>query len=864
MKALQSDTFEGFCDNISRIAEQESLEPDRRWRYGSILRHLRALSNSVSYADSGALLREILRLHEWVCRMPSIGFPLNEGLWPQLRRFGISIQKEANGGLVLMADPRPHNSLLPDELWQTLAIDEANRRPREDCIPDKILGDFFPQYRTYQSPTQKAAIRALATMPTGAAMLVTIPTGGGKSLLFELGPLWWRRTISTDRASVVVVVPTVALAIAHEATLRLIPGLEGTTCLRSELTQTEREDTRQRFLRGEVPVLITSPEMLLGGAHDWILDSAKQRSDRVLAAEGRLMALFVDEAHTIESWGRTFRPDFQRLPGFVQELRRANPGLRVILLSATVGDAARRELRRGYSEAATEWIEIDAGVPRYEFDLVAAEFDTPEKRLSAVLEAIDYAPRPAIVYTTLVEDAESLYDRLHIERGYRRLALVTGESSRPGSRQEAVALWADNQLDLVIATSAFGMGIDKADVRAVIHACIPESAARYYQEIGRAGRDGHQALALALWWRNKSGDLAERDDDLGYAYRLATNQFLTIGRAVERWRALLKEFTEHHAPVQFDQYENRIVLLSLDAHPADITGMTGQRNRGWNMTLLTQLQRAGAVEILEADPEFRSGRWKVAVLDHHLFASDTEATAHLELILESRNTERFEILHDVRKLEHIFRDQTNQAGCVLARLFTVVEGREADADFCGRCWWCRAHQFSPPTTTRYRLGTLWDHSDLPISPSRPKGLTVIPEDDHYSIGRDRLLRRLARAGIEQFIVPDWFGVEEVRTLAELPTKLGLFLTYSDVINRGWPLLRTSTAVLFPPAETPQPEVDRLWYRIRPDVSGLLETGLHILFVAPRRTVIEGRPAVQVLCRAGYCDERELDDWRFES
>src|SRR4029077_12240151 len=113
-----------------------------------------------------------------------------------------------------------------------------------------------------------------------------------------------------------------------------------------------------------------------------------------------LTTFFVDEAHIIESWGRSFRPDFQRLPGLVTALRATNPELRTVLLSATVNDAARYELKRAFG--TTEFLPVEAKVARYEFDLVHVRIDTAVDRDALLVELIDRLPRPAIIYTTLV------------------------------------------------------------------------------------------------------------------------------------------------------------------------------------------------------------------------------------------------------------------------------------------------------------------------------------------------------------------------------------------------------------------------------------------------------------------------------
>ena len=857
MNCDQTDTFEGYQERLRKAAEAAPEHSNEHWRALSLYRHFKALSASSSLADSGALLREILRLQGWVSRIPASGFPISQSDWKLLDRFGISIQQDGQS-LVFLASARPPHPVLPEDVWNCISIDERERRFRDVSVPDAVLTRYFPIYRSYQNPTQKAAIRGLLTMPHGAAILVTIPTGGGKSLLFELATLWWRQTDRIEKPSILLVVPTVALAIAHENTLRAIPGLEGSRSLRGDLGRDAREQIRQEFLRGEIPVLIASPEMLFGAAHSWILDAALPRAKRVLAAEGHLSAIFVDEAHIIESWGRTFRPDFQRLPGLVQKLRSVNPDLRVVLLSATISDPARRELRRGYEGTASEWIEIDAQVPRYEFDLASVKFRSPESRLEALLEAIDYAPRPAIVYTTLVEDAESLYAVLSGERGYKRVALFTGESSEPFSRQQVVERWVKDEFDLVVATSAFGMGIDKADVRTVIHACVPESAARYYQEIGRAGRDGRQALALCLWWKSNGKDLGERSDDLGFAYRMGVNQFLTVSRGADRWRALVKETADRHAPAQFDGIY-RVLELSLDAHPADISGMTGRHNRGWNMVLLNQLQRTGSLEILEADLDLK--RWKVSLRDPQLLDISHQGNEHLEEVLESRTIERNEILDDIRVLEGILTDHSKEAGCVLVRLFAAVEGSTTDIELCGRCWWCKRNQISPPVAVRYQIGDYWKKPDFSFVSEVRREISIIPQDDHYSTGRELLVGRLANVGVEQFIVPDDFESTVAQALAQSSRRVGFCLTHSDLLRRGWKMIAVPTAIIFPAAGANQGIKDQLWFFVRDQRALLRDQPALMLYVTPREMKLDSRPAVQILCAGGYCDERELDRWR---
>ena len=433
-------------------------------------------------------------------------------------------------------------------LGDALRLDSELRRAFQPATADAVLLRFSG-YDSYQSETQKAALRALLTAPLGASLAVSMPTGSGKSLLFQVGPRSWRS--ERPGACAIVITPLVGLAEDHERTLRGLEGLEGSRALHGALSDSKREEILFAFRRGEIPVLFMSPEVAFGRAREALLEAAKPPEEK-FGLEARLAAIFIDEAHIIESWGRTFRPDFQRLPGLVAALRQANPKLLTVLLSATLSPSARDILKRSYGQ--DPWLEIHAGVPRYDFDVVTRRFSDPAERHQAVLHAVDLCPRPSIVYTTRVRAAQDLHDEL-CARGYRRLALFTGDTQAT-ERQEVIARWAKGDLDLVVATSAFGLGIDKRNVRSVIHACLPESTTRWYQEIGRGGRDGHQALSLTLWTEGPGGD------DAGEAMRMAASDWLTRPLAEEHWEALRDK-----AETQWLPGTRRRLTLPLDAAP---------------------------------------------------------------------------------------------------------------------------------------------------------------------------------------------------------------------------------------------------------------------------------------------------------
>jgi ATP-dependent DNA helicase RecQ len=377
------------------------MAPDleKPWYIAARERALASLAATNAKGDRGAMLRELCRLSSGHFNLGVNSELVTDSDRANLGRFGLKLVKTTFGETLIIDDCGP---LKIPELSDILPLDGPPRQTYPPTAADALLLRHS-DYARYRAPTQKAAIRALATMPPGSSLLVSLPTGAGKSLLFQLAP----RLSRDSNACAVVIVPTVALALAHVDSLREIPSLEKSRCIHGGQSGEDRQAIYNSFGRGEIPILVLSPEIALTSARALLIEAAQDPETKLPGLNARLTTFFIDEAHIVESWGRSFRPDFQRLPGLVSALREANPALRTILLSATVNDAARIELKRAYGSA--EFLSIEAKVARYEFDLVHVRIETALERDALLVEFVDKLPRPAIIYTTLVKHAESLY-----------------------------------------------------------------------------------------------------------------------------------------------------------------------------------------------------------------------------------------------------------------------------------------------------------------------------------------------------------------------------------------------------------------------------------------------------------------------
>jgi ATP-dependent DNA helicase RecQ len=758
----------------TRLTNVDLVETER-WRLRSLRRCLTALAMRTAPSDLAALLRQAAWLLDNRLDLSRAGWePTIAALGTGLERFGITLRVLGQRWSVHLLHEGETWADWPEGLSQGLKLELGSRRVGGRASPDGALLRLSP-HSAYQLPTQKAAIRALLTMPLGTTLMVSMPTGAGKSLLFQLGACWWREQDPEHPSCVVVIVPTVGLAIDHIQSLQRLPGLENCKALTGDLSGTEKAEILLQFLRGDVPILVMNPETAFQSAREALERVCQPRSERLGDCKAELAAVFVDEAHIIESWGRSFRPDFQRLVSLIDQLRSIHPSLRTVLLSATISDEARELLCRDYGHGV-ELLEIHARVPRYELDLFAKTYSLARDRDQALWEIVDRLPRPAIIYTTSRDQAQMIQRELK-GRGYGAVETFSGDTD-PAERRRILRAWRDDALDLIVATSAFGMGIDKADVRAVVHACLPEDAARYYQEVGRAGRDGHAALGICLW--------TERDAEMARSMR--AKEWLTVDSSVERWLRIV-ERCQDLGRTSFSEAGRRLLQIDLNFAPERLGAHTGGRNRDWNQTLLNLMQRAEALRVLSVDK--RTETWTVEVLNGRIL----DDVAVLRSIFELREDERRQSYSEF----DAFRGLIQGEFCLLAETFQQTESERPHAHSCGRCGPCRREEEEAPEPDRVPVGGLTPSWGAPhwTGHTPPMPGTVLIEHDELDFGPllSEQLPVLARLGYSQFLVPDnhvHVAAQLLRTAHRHP---GLVLGYEERSVHRWGLYDLPTAAL---------------------------------------------------------------------
>ena len=432
--------------------------------------------------------------------------------------------------------------------------------PQATPDPDALLRRFG--LRAFRPGQREAVLAAMA----GRDTLVVMPTGGGKSLCYQLPAL-------SGRGLVIVVSPLIALM--ADQWRRLQDSGVHATMLASGMEEGHNQRALLEIERGETQLVLAAPERFASGAF------------REALARRKVALFVVDEAHCVSEWGHDFRPDYLRLKSAIEAL--GSPAVMAATATATPRVAQEIAERLGLRE----WVSVRSGFdrPNLVFDVVTVEGKgAVTRKRAALLHVLGREDaRPAIVYCGTRKDTDEVCSLL-AGSGIATVAYHAGMA--PRDRRASQEAFMRGEAEVVVATNAFGMGVDKADVRTVAHWALPTSLEAYYQEAGRGGRDGRPARALLLAARMDLGRLirfnTERDTTVAnvraYVGSLRAHARDGVATLAPRWHGEGNgEGTTTPGPALPDERER--ILMSIAERAGAVELEPG--NRGALRVLLT-------------------------------------------------------------------------------------------------------------------------------------------------------------------------------------------------------------------------------------------------------------------------------------
>ncbi len=644
-----------------------------------------------SDVEIASLLRQAIRESQSHGVGSSVEVPLESpwGAWPDdvvLSSCGISTVRTIDG-IHLSVEPwspawlacQPNQDPF-EKVFQTNADQFPARRRENPMLADPAMASFI---KTYRTPGQREAVRAALGQPAGTTLTINLPTGTGKTLAI-IGPAL------SFRGTTIVVVPTTALAIDQEKRLnedfRRLGKAEERHAYHGGLDESVKERFREQLLEGSKRVVFTSPEALNGSLRYCVMQ---------LAERGLLRALAIDEAHIVEEWGSNFRPDFQMLAGLRRALMAVQRDqkvdqLRTLLLTGTLTESVLKVLHSLFAEDGQHDVVASMATrPEISYWMASVE-DDPRERLKRLEETLRYCAKPCIVYVTRRQEDEDEEPVLHVDGlvsylksvDFTRIAGVDGGTSNDDKLKLIEGMTGSKGLsptvDIAVANSAFGLGIDIEGLRTVIHACVPESVERLYQEAGRAGRDGREAVHIWL----------PTNSDWRLAKRMATTKLPEVLTTRERWNAMFAN----------GETSQGLITIRLATIPSPDVKQ-GSYNRAWNQRVLTLMSRADMIEIVtgsewvrrdksdsgDAEESFETVTVKV------LNVTDS-AWERLESVRETQHTD------DAESLRHL--ESLSKKTCVnrvFARAFSIehppkgvlTQSRIESEYACAGCPECR-------------------------------------------------------------------------------------------------------------------------------------------------------------------------------
>lgn len=644
--------------------------------------------------------------------------------WPSAQDWNaycVSSLPGNKGELLLTAKPW-HPTWLGSGDSGVFADAFSSKIVREDgrCPADPFITDATG-HKHYSSPGQREAVRAAFLMPPGHTLIVNLPTGSGKSLVGQAPALVNHR----DGNLTLFVVPTVSLAIDQARQMEKYFSKSGTSkqtwplAWYSGISEADCAEIRRRIREGTQRILFTSPESLTTSLLRTVFETA---------SNDMLRYLIIDEAHLVTQWGDEFRPAFQALTGLRNSLLRqvgSNP-FRTLLLSATFTQETVETLATLFGPPDRVQM-VSAVHLRPEPQYWSSHANSPVDKKARVLEALRHAPRPFILYVTTRADALEWYRILKDEAGYHRIERFDGTTPSK-DREIIIRDWIKNKIDGVVATSAFGVGIDKDDVRTIIHATIPETLDRFYQEVGRSGRDGKPSVSLLVF----------DDSDWKLPTGLATPAIISNELGFARWKALYDSRTG----------DGELFRVNIEAIRQGLKG-NNDENMKWNMRTLLLMCRAGFLE-LDVEPSKQATE---EVTDHSSNTSPLAAMTVIRIRMlrddhllpevwgKIVSSSREKTLKGGKRNLHLLRNfllEGSEIAATLAELYRI-KSPQWPVDVTQVCGGCPSDRFNDQRNDRYHVPVAapilnvvqgnFEHWKLTFQHLDPRHVTVFYETE---------------------------------------------------------------------------------------------------------------------------------------
>ncbi len=410
----------------------------------------------------------------------------------------------------------------------------------------------FAEFRPGQEAVCRAAIE-------GRDLLLVMPTGAGKSLCYQLPAI-------ARGGTALVISPLIALMEDQAAKLVSL-GLK-VARIHSGLDRAVARQACVDYLNGTLQFLFIAPERL------------RVPGFAEMLAKKKLALIAIDEAHCISQWGHDFRPDYRMLGDHLPRLRGGEDGTPVVALTATATPSVQADILAQLGMLNP--MKFIHGFRRSNLAIEVVELPVPERAETIANLLSDAARRPAIVYATSRKQSEKLAEDL--SHGIPAAAYHAGLNAE--TRERVQKAFQAGELEVVVATIAFGMGIDKADIRTVIHAGLPATLEGYYQEIGRAGRDGAQSRTYLM---HSYADQRTHDFFLNRDYP-PTDHLNQVFQALTDERQIVEEL---RAASKLSEEEFDKALEKLEIHGGarvDFGGYVTRGGTGWKKTYTIQAQ----------------------------------------------------------------------------------------------------------------------------------------------------------------------------------------------------------------------------------------------------------------------------------